>query len=46
MKKVPPRKDRLEVNGVILEIIELARRSGKAWHFVSILTEISGSLTR
>lgn len=40
MKKAPPRKDRLEVNGVILEIIELAR--GEAVKYgVSILTELA-----
>ena len=40
MKKAPPRKDRLEINGVILEIIELARgEAGKRG--VSILTELA-----
>jgi PAS domain S-box-containing protein len=40
MKKAPPRKDRLEVNGVILEIIELMR--GEAVKYgVSILTELA-----
>ena len=37
MKKAPPRKDRLEVNGVILEIIELARGEAVK-HGVSIST--------
>jgi PAS domain S-box-containing protein len=37
MKKTPPRKDRLEVNGVILEIIELARGEAVK-HGVSIST--------
>ena len=40
MKKAPPRKDRLEVNGVILEIIELARGEAVK-HGVSILTELA-----
>jgi PAS domain S-box-containing protein len=40
MKKTPPRKDRLEVNGVILEIIELARGEAVK-HGVSILTELA-----
>lgn len=40
MKKAPPRKDRLEINGVIHEIIELARgEAGKRG--VSILTELA-----
>ena len=39
MKKTPPRKDRLEVNGVILEIIELARGEAVK-HGVSVLTEL------
>jgi PAS domain S-box-containing protein len=39
MKKAPPRKDRLEVNGAILEIIELTR--GEALkHGVSVQTEL------
>jgi PAS domain S-box-containing protein len=42
MKKAPPRKDRLEVNGVILEIIELMR--GEAVKYgVSISTELADS---
>ncbi|MGC1560712.1 MAG: ATP-binding protein, partial [Bradyrhizobium sp.] len=40
MKKVPPRKDRLEVNGVILEIIELARGEAVK-RGISILTELT-----
>ena len=40
MKKAPPRKDRLEVNGLILEIIELARGEAVK-HGVSILTELA-----
>ena len=40
MKKAPPRKDRLEVNGVILEIIELTRGEAVK-HGVSILTELA-----
>jgi PAS domain S-box-containing protein len=43
MKKAPPRKDRLEVNGVILEIIELTR-SEAVKHGVSILTELADPL--
>ena len=40
MKKAPPRKDRLEVNEVILEIIGIAR--GEALKYgVSILTELA-----
>jgi PAS domain S-box-containing protein len=40
MKKAPPRKDRLEINGVILEIIELMR--GEAVKYgVSISTELA-----
>ena len=44
MKKTPPRKDRLEVNGVILEIIELTRGEAVK-HGVSILTELADSLS-
>ena len=40
MKKAPPQKDRLEVNGMILEIIELTR-SEVVKHDVSILTELA-----
>ena len=40
IKQAPPRKDRLEVNGVILEIIELARGEAVK-HGVSILTELA-----
>jgi PAS domain S-box-containing protein len=43
MKKEPPRKDRLEVNGVILEIIEVMR-SEAVKHGVSILTELADLL--
>jgi PAS domain S-box-containing protein len=43
MKKAPPRKDHLEVNGVIHEIIELTR--GEAVKCgVSVLTELADSL--
>jgi PAS domain S-box-containing protein len=42
-KKAPPRKDRLEVNGLILEIIELTRGEA-AKHGVSILTELADLL--
>jgi signal transduction histidine kinase len=40
MKKAPPRKDRLEVNGVILEIISLARGEAVK-HGVSVFTELA-----
>ena len=43
MKKTPPRKDRLEVNQVILEIIELTRGAAVK-HGVSILTELADRL--
>jgi len=43
MKKAPPRKDRLEINGVILEIIELTR--GEAVKYgISVLTELADHL--
>ena len=43
MKKAPPRKDRLEINGVVREIIELTR--GEAVKCgVSVLTELAESL--
>jgi PAS domain S-box-containing protein len=43
MKKAPPRKDRLEINGVIVEIIELAR--GEAMKYgISVLTELADHL--
>jgi PAS domain S-box-containing protein len=43
MKKAPPRKDRLEINGVILEIIELTR--GEAVKYgISVLTELAHHL--
>jgi PAS domain S-box-containing protein len=43
MKKEPPRKDRLEVNVVILEILEVMR-SEAVKHGVSILTELADPL--
>ena len=43
MKKTPPRKDRLEVSEVILEIIELTRGAAVK-HGVSILTELADPL--
>ena len=43
MKKEPPRKDRLEVNGAILEIIEVMR-SEAVKQGVSILTELADPL--
>jgi PAS domain S-box-containing protein len=43
MKKEPPRTDPLEVNGVILEIIEVLR-SEAVKHGVSILTELADLL--
>jgi PAS domain S-box-containing protein len=43
MKKEPTRKDRLEVNGVILEIIEVTRGEAVK-HGVSILTEFADLL--
>jgi len=43
MKKAPPRKDRLEINRVILEIIELTR--GEAVKYgISVLTELADHL--
>jgi PAS domain S-box-containing protein len=43
MKKAPPQKDRLEINGVILEIIDLTR--GEAMKYgISVLTELAGHL--
>jgi PAS domain S-box-containing protein len=43
MKKAPPRKDRLEINQVILEIIELTR--GEAVKYgISVLTELADHL--
>src|SRR6202048_3579350 len=43
IKKAPPRKDRLEINGVILEIIELTR--GEAVKYgISVLTELADHL--
>src|ERR1700730_2822195 len=43
MKKAPPRKDRLEINGVILEIIELTRGEA-AKYGISVLTELADHL--
>src|SRR6202165_3633564 len=43
IKKAPPRKDRLDVNGMILEIIELTR--GEALkNGISVLTELADHL--
>jgi C4-dicarboxylate-specific signal transduction histidine kinase len=43
MKKAPPQKDRLEINEVVLEIIELTR--GEAMkHGISVLTELADQL--
>jgi PAS domain S-box-containing protein len=43
INKAPPRKDRLEINGVILEIIELTRgEAGK--NGISVLTELADQL--
>jgi len=43
IKKAPPRKDRLEINGVIVEIIELTR--GEAMKYgISVLTELADHL--
>ena len=43
MKKAPPRKDRLEINGLILEIIELTHGEAVK-HGVSVLTELADLL--
>src|SRR6202521_4142017 len=43
MKKAPPRKDRLEINGVSLEIIELTRGEAVK-HGISVLTELADHL--
>jgi signal transduction histidine kinase len=43
MKKAPPRKDHLEINGVIGEIIELTRGE-TAKYGVSVLTELADTL--
>jgi PAS domain S-box-containing protein len=43
MKKAPPRKDRLEINGVILEIIELTRGDAVK-RGISVLTELADHL--
>jgi PAS domain S-box-containing protein len=42
MKKAPPQKDRLELNGVILEIIELTRGEAVK-HGVSVQTDLAES---
>src|ERR1700681_3079615 len=43
IKKAPPRKDRLDVNGMILEIIEITR--GEAVKYgISVLTELADHL--
>jgi C4-dicarboxylate-specific signal transduction histidine kinase len=43
MKKAPPRKDRLEINGVILEIIEITH--GETVEYgISVLTELADHL--
>ena len=43
MKKAPPRKDRLEINGAIVEIIELTR--GEAMKYgISVLAELADHL--
>jgi len=43
MKKAPPQKDRLEINEVVLEIIEVTR--GEAMkHGISVLTELADQL--
>jgi PAS domain S-box-containing protein len=41
IKKAPPRKDRLDMNGMILEIIDLSRGEA-AKHGVLVLTELAG----
>jgi PAS domain S-box-containing protein len=43
MKKAPPRKDRLEINGVILEIIDLTRSEATKYG-ISVLTDLAGHL--
>jgi C4-dicarboxylate-specific signal transduction histidine kinase len=43
INKAPPRKDRLEINGVILEIIELTRGEA-AKHGISVFTELADQL--
>jgi PAS domain S-box-containing protein len=43
IKKAPPRRDRLEINGVILEIIELTRGEA-AKNGISVLTELADQL--
>jgi signal transduction histidine kinase len=41
MKKAPPRKDRLEMNGVILEIIDLTRSEATKYG-ISVVTDLAG----
>jgi PAS domain S-box-containing protein len=43
MKKAPPRKDRFEINGVILEIIELTRGE-VVKNGISVITQLADSL--
>jgi len=43
MKKAPPRKDRLEINGVILEIIDIMRSEAMKYG-ISVLTELAAHL--
>jgi PAS domain S-box-containing protein len=43
IKKAPPRKDRLEINQVILEIIEITRGEAVR-HRISVLTELASHL--
>jgi C4-dicarboxylate-specific signal transduction histidine kinase len=43
MKKAPPQKDCLEINGLILEIIELTRGEAVR-HGISVLTELANQL--
>ena len=43
INKAPPRKDRLEINGVVLEIIELTRREA-AKNGIAVLTELADEL--
>ena len=43
MKKAPPRTDRLEINGVILEIIDIMRSEAMKYG-ISVLTELAAHL--
>jgi C4-dicarboxylate-specific signal transduction histidine kinase len=43
IKKAPPRKDCLEINGAILEIIELTR-GGATKYGISVLTDLADHL--